>query len=271
MGENPNAKRTTTFPWLSQGVQATDHQTCAPGDQKQTRAAGNHELKVETDLPERPQTFAEGLRRRSSSSTDVSRAGVEIPPALSPPAHPPAKPTSNRAREKTQFIHSFSERPDCEVCRRTKVPRKPCRRNPDDRADSTKIADGFDNMMTADHKILNEDQESIMHHKYAMVVQDLATRMIHSYPCKNTSAQETTRSLRNFRHPEENPISSYTDNLLEFIKACEELNWNHERPALHGIAERTVRRVKEGPSSVLVQSGLQESWWAEAMERHCYL
>ena len=92
MGENPNANWTTTFPWLSQGVQATDHQTCAPGDQKQTRAVGNHELKVETDLPERPQTFAEGLRRRSSSSTDVSRAGVEIPPpALFPPAHPPSE------------------------------------------------------------------------------------------------------------------------------------------------------------------------------------
>ena len=31
------------------------------------------------------------------------------------------------------------------------------------------------------------------------------------------------------------------------------------------------RRVKEGTSSVLVQSGLQENWWAEAMECHCYL
>ena len=34
---------------------------------------------------------------------------------------------------------------------------------------------------------------------------------------------------------------------------------------------RVLRRVKEGTSSVLVQSGLQESWWAEAMGCYCYL
>ena len=31
------------------------------------------------------------------------------------------------------------------------------------------------------------------------------------------------------------------------------------------------RRVKEGISSVLVQSGLQESWWAETMKCYCHL
>ena len=35
-----------------------------------------------------------------------------------------------------------------------------------------------------------------------------------------------------------------------------------------GIAERAVRRVKEGTSSVWVQSGLQKSWCAQATE--CY-
>ena len=37
------------------------------------------------------------------------------------------------------------------------------------------------------------------------------------------------------------------------------------------MAERAVPRVKEDTSPVLVQSGLQGSWWAEAMECHCYL
>ena len=32
------------------------------------------------------------------------------------------------------------------------------------------------------------------------------------------------------------------------------------------IAERAVRRVKEGTSAVLLQSGLDESWWADSME-----
>ena len=39
----------------------------------------------------------------------------------------------------------------------------------------------------------------------------------------------------------------------------------------HGIAERAVRRAKEGTSAVLLQSGLGNEWWAESMECYCYL
>ena len=38
-----------------------------------------------------------------------------------------------------------------------------------------------------------------------------------------------------------------------------------------GIAERAVRRVKEGTSAVLLQSGLNEHWWADSMECYTYL
>ena len=38
-----------------------------------------------------------------------------------------------------------------------------------------------------------------------------------------------------------------------------------------GIAERAVRRVKEGTSAVLLQSGLNESWWADSMECYTFL
>ena len=62
------------------------------------------------------------------------------------------------------------------------------------------------------------------------------------------------------------PKVIYTDNSLEFGKACEDLSWNHctstpHRSETNGIAERSVRRVKEGTSAVLLQSGLNESWW----------
>ena len=39
----------------------------------------------------------------------------------------------------------------------------------------------------------------------------------------------------------------------------------------NGIAERAVRRVKEGTSAVLLQSGLDNEWWADSMECYCYL
>ena len=38
-----------------------------------------------------------------------------------------------------------------------------------------------------------------------------------------------------------------------------------------GIAERALRRIKEGTSAVLLQSGLDERWWADFMECHWYL
>ena len=68
----------------------------------------------------------------------------------------------------------------------------------------------------------------------------------------------------------------YTDNSLEFGKACEDLSWNHctstpHRTETKSIAERAVRRVKEGISAVLLQSGLNESWWADSMECYTHL
>ena len=63
---------------------------------------------------------------------------------------------------------------------------------------------------------------------------------------------------------------------MEFGKACEDLSWNHCRSTPHrsetnGIAERAVLRVKEGTSPVLLQSGLNESWWSDSMECYTYL
>ena len=43
------------------------------------------------------------------------------------------------------------------------------------------------------------------------------------------------------------------------------------RSETDGIAERAVRRVKEGTSAVLLQSGLNESWWTDSLKCHTYL
>ena len=134
----------------------------------------------------------------------------------------------------------------------------------------------FGDLITADHKVLSDNCESRNNHRYAVVVQDLATQWIQAYPCKNKTSQETQRSLQKFLEPERKPKVIYTDNSLEFGKACEDLSWNHctstpHRSETNGIAERAVRRVKEGTSAVLLQSGLNESWWADSMECYTYL
>ena len=108
------------------------------------------------------------------------------------------------------------------------------------------------------------------------MLQDLVTQWIQSYPCKTKTSQETQRSLQKILEPDGKPKVIYTENSLEFGKACEDLSWNHctstpQRSETNGIAERAVRRVKEGTSAVLLQSGLDEKWWADSMECYTYL
>ena len=169
------------------------------------------------------------------------------------------------------YTHFPKDR-NCEICKRTKITRAPCRRR---NGGAVPRAEKFGDLITADHKVLSEC-ESRNNHGYAVVVQDLATQWIQAYPCKTKTSQETQRSLQKFLEPERNPEVIYTDKSLGFGTACEDLSWNHctstpHRSETNGIAERAVRRVKEGTSAVLLQSGLNESWWADSMECYTYL
>ena len=133
-------------------------------------------------------------------------------------------------------------------------------------------AENFVDLMTADHKILSEESESRNNHRYAVVVQDLATQWIQSYKCKTKTCQETQKNLMKFLEPTRKPKVIYTDNSLEFGKSCEELSWNHCTSTPHrSETNAIVRRVKGGTSAVLLQSGLEEKWWADSMECYCYL
>ena len=93
---------------------------------------------------------------------------------------------------------------------------------------------------------------------------------------QNKNFSGNTKELAKVLGADRKPKVIYTDNSLEFGKACEDLSWNHctstpHRSETNGIAERAVRRVKEGTSAVLLQSGLDENWWADSMECYTYL
>ena len=107
-------------------------------------------------------------------------------------------------------------------------------------------AEIFGDLITADHKVLSDNCESRNNHRYAVVVQDLATQWIQAYPGKPKTSQETQRSLQKFLEPDRKPKVIYTDISWEFGKACEDLSWNHctstpHRSETDGIAERAVR------------------------------
>ena len=166
------------------------------------------------------------------------------------------EPTTKRREDLGKHnVHAhFPKDRNCEICKRTIITRAPYRRR---NSEAVLRAVKFGDLVTADHKVLSDNCESRNNHRYAVVVQDLVTQW-------------------KFLEPERKPKVIHTDNSLEFGKACEDLSWNHctstpHRSETNGIAERAVRRVKEGTSAVLLQSGLNESWWADSMECYTYL
>ena len=103
------------------------------------------------------------------------------------------------------YTHFPGDR-DCGICQMTKITRAPCRRR---NGGAVPRAENFGDLITADHKVPSENWESRNNHRYAVVVQGLATQWIQSYPCKTKTLQETQRILQKFLEPDRK-LKSFT-------------------------------------------------------------
>ena len=84
------------------------------------------------------------------------------------------------------------------------------------------------------------------------------------------------KGFQRFLGPQVKAEHVYTDGSKEFKAALDDLGMSHDtstpyRPQTNGVAERAVRRVKEGTSCTLSQSGWSDRWWVEAMNCYCFL
>ena len=105
-------------------------------------------------------------------------------------------------RHQTQFIPSFSERSevrDMQVYKDYKS------------AFSRKIHEKWKDgdVKTADYRVLNNDKESRLQQRDSVVVQDLATQWMRSYPCENKP--ETSQNSRRFVLLEADPKTSSSE------------------------------------------------------------
>ena len=156
------------------------------------------------------------------------------------------QPTFKRREDlgKHSVYTHFPKDRNCEICQRTKITRAPCRRR---NGGAVPRADNFGDLITADDKVLIENCESRNNHRYRTWPPNGSSRIRvkqklrrkHKGACKSSWSQIG------------NQESFYTDNSL--------------------VAERAVRRVMEGTSAILLQSGLDEKWWADSMECYCDL
>ena len=156
-----------------------------------------------------------------------------------------------------QCVHAFRE-----GTRITRAPRR--KRN----GNLIPRAEHVGDLITADHQVLNEECVSRHSHRYAVIVQDCATQWLQACPCKTRTPQETEEKLQKFLEPDASPKVICIDNSLIFGKACEDQLWIHctstpHRPETNGGAERAARRV-----TILLQSGLDETWWPGSTD--CY-
>ena len=120
-----------------------------------------------------------------------------------------------QANWQAHCFYTLLEDPECEVCKFTTTTRVPGWIRWEARGDRARHPLKFGDAFTADHKVLSEENESRLHHRYAVVVQDLDSHWIQCYPTKRKVAQETMKVCKtSCRH---------ADNSLEFIHACEDL------------------------------------------------
>ena len=118
------------------------------------------------------------------------------------------EPTTKRREDLGKHnVHTHCPKDrNCEICKRTKITRAPCRRR---KGEAVPRADNFGDLITADHKVLSDNCESRNNHRYAVVVQDLATQWIqhiraktklHKKPEKLTKVLGTRKETKSHLH-----------------------------------------------------------------------
>ena len=143
-----------------------------------------------------------------------------------------------------------------------------CRRKKgkDDTHDDVAKPKKFGDQFTADHAIIGSEDASVDQDTVALIVLDRWSDFIDAFPATHKNATCTQLGLQEYIGLGPKPTLVYSDGSKEIDKALKELVITHDtstpyRPQTNGVIERSVRRVKEGTTCVLVQSGLDPAWW----------
>ena len=139
-----------------------------------------------SDKPEWLQEFRENLVDDRVPEHRDSHASSSHEPSLEP------TPTRSVDLGKHNVCTHFPKDRNCEICQRTKITRAPSRRRI---GGVVPRAENFGDLITADQKVISENCESRNNHRYAIVVEDLATQWIQAYPCKNKNFSEKIMEL----------------------------------------------------------------------------
>ena len=104
---------------------------------------------------------------------------------------------------------------------------------------------------------------------------DRATRFSDAIACIINSTEQASWALQVF-YGVVKPKCIHIDAASELIAACKGLGFSHDcstphRSQSNGVAERFVRRAKEGTACQVQQSGMCVAWWHLAARMYCFL
>ena len=147
---------------------------------------GNPLCSDDPEIPEWLQEFRENLVDDEIPLQGGSHASSSHEASL--------EPTTKRREDLGKYnVHThFPKDRNCEICKRTKITRAPCRRR---KGEAVPRADNFGDLITADHKVLSDNCESRNNHRYAVVVQDLAYSMDPGVSVQNKNFTGNSKKL----------------------------------------------------------------------------
>ena len=167
----------------------------------------------------------------------------------------------------------FPKDPNCDICLKTKITRASCRRRA---GTAVPRVEKLVNLITADHKILSEGSESRNNHRYAVVVQDLATQWLQSIPCKRKNFPgdpEEPNEVPGASKGTQSHLHWQSFGIWQVLRGIilESLYVNATQIGNKWDCRKSLAQNQGRDSAVLLQSGLDEKTWADSMECYCCL
>ena len=177
----------------------------------------------------------------------------------------------SKSKSRKYNIHThFPKDPNCEVCLRTKMTRAPCTRRT---SEALPRAEKFGDLITADHKVLNEGGESRDNHRCAVVVQDLATQWILiRAEQKLLRRRERGRESFSSRHKNESHVHwkfiGIWQILWRSIMESSNLNTASIRDEWHCWKSRKTSERR----NFLNTASIRDEWhcWKKELQQYCY-
>ena len=122
---------------------------------------------------------------------------------------------------------------------------------------------------------MGKGEQSVRRDTVGLICLDRGTRWMDGFPAQSRESEQSYKMLQKF-NGHLKPKSIFSDGAPELSKACDELGYSHNTCTPHrhqsnGVAERAVRRVKEGTACQMIQSGFMAAWWCLAMRHYCFL